>query len=163
MTLSDPKGQSTTRTRRKKHRKASRLPQVLILGGIIFLALFVLALKDSSQPEAASSSGELPQAQLDAALKAGKPTLAFFHSNNCEQCIIMIETLDQVIPEFANSITLVDINVYDPNNEPLLHRVGLRYIPTLIFYDQHGQEQTHVGVMAADVLRERLIVLVGAQ
>ena len=147
----------------KKHRKPSRLPQLLILGGVILLALFVLALKDGSQPEAPTNSSDLPQAQLDAALNAGKPALAFFHSNNCEQCIIMVETVGRVFPEFSDSVTLVDIDVYDPNNEPLLHKVVLQYIPTLIFYDQHGQGQTYVGVMAADVLRERLIALAGAQ
>ena len=161
MTAYNPKSSSTTR--RKKQPKAMRLPQVLILGGILLLVLLVLALKDSSQPEAVSSSGELPQAQLDAALQAGKPTLAFFHSNNCEQCIIMVKTVAQVFPEFSNSVTLVDIDVYDPNNQALLKRVGLQYIPTLVFYDQQGQDETVVGVLAADALRERLNALAGAQ
>ena len=147
----------------KSHHKPSRLSQFLILGGVILLALFVLALKDGSQPEAPANSGELPQAQLDAALYEGKPSLAFFHSDNCEQCINMIETVGQVFPEFSDSVALVDINVYDPDNEPLLRKVGLRAIPTLIFYDQHGQGQTFVGVMAAGALRERLMALAGAQ
>lgn len=148
---------------KKKQHKPSRWPQILILSGILLLVLVVLALKDRSQPEATASTSALPEAQLERALSAGKPALAFFHSNNCEQCIIMIETVDQVFPEFAASIDLVDVNVYDPNNEPLLQKIGLQYIPTLVFYDRTGQTQTYVGVMEADILRQRLSSLKGAQ
>ena len=147
---------------KKHHRKFSPLPQFLIVGSVILLALLVFVFKDASQPEAPAGSAELPQAQLDAALKAGRPVLAFFHSNNCQQCIIMIETVGQVFPEFSASVALVDIDVYASNNQPLLRKVGLQYIPTLIFYDRDGQEQTVVGVIAADALRERLAALAGA-
>lgn len=147
----------------KTHHKPSHLPQYLILAGVILLALVVLALKDRSQPEVPASTSALPAAQLERALSAGKPALAFFHSNNCEQCIIMIETVDQVYPEFNGSVDLVDINVYDPKNEPLLKKVGLQFIPTLVFYDRSGRAQTHVGVMEADTLRQRLTSLTGVQ
>ena len=60
-------------------------------------------------------------------------------------------------------MTLVDIDVYDPINEPLLDKVGLQYIPTLIFFDNQGQGETYVGVMHAGELRERLATLAGAQ
>lgn len=155
MRQTDPKGKPTPR--KKKRRKPSLLPQFLILGGVILLALFVLAMKNSSQPEIPGDSGDqLPQAQLDAALSAGRPALAFFHSNNCQQCIIMIDTVERVFPEFANTVALVDINIYDPNNQALLEKVRLQYIPTLIFYDRQGQIDTFVGVMEADILRQRL-------
>ena len=145
-----------------KHTRSS-LPQYLILGGVLLLAVFVLLLKGRSQPEIPASVGSLPEVQLEEALSAGKPALAFFHSNNCEQCLIMIHTVEQVYPEFRDSVALVDINVYDPNNETLMGKVGLQYIPTLIFFDQQGQDQTHVGVMTAEILRQRLSSLTGAQ
>jgi thiol:disulfide interchange protein len=148
---------------KKSLRKPSRLPQFLIIGGVVLLVLLFLLLKDRSPAEVPASAGALPQAQLEDALRAGKPALAFFHSNNCKQCIIMIETVEQVFPEFDSTVVLVDINVYDPNNEPFLQQIGLQYIPTLMFYDQYGQEQTYVGVMEADVLRQRLSSLAGAQ
>jgi thiol-disulfide isomerase/thioredoxin len=148
---------------KKNRRKPSRWPQILIISGILLMVLVILALKDRSQPEAPASTSALPEAQLERALSIGKPVLAFFHSNNCEQCIIMIETVDQVFPEFASSIDLVDVNVYDPNNEPLLQKVGLQFIPTLVFYDRSGQARTHVGVMEADILRRRLSSMTGAQ
>jgi thioredoxin-like negative regulator of GroEL len=147
----------------KTHHKSSHLPQYLIFAGVVLIAFVLLVLKDRSQPEAPASTSALPQAQLERALSASQPALAFFHSNNCEQCIIMIETVDQVYPEFAASIDLVDVNVYDPKNEPLLQKVRLQYIPTLVFFDKAGQAQTHVGVMEADTLRQRLSSLSGAQ
>jgi thiol-disulfide isomerase/thioredoxin len=149
--------------KKNKRPKPSRLPQYLILGGVLLLAMFVLLIKERSQPEIPASASGSPEVQLEQALKAGKPALAFFHSNNCEQCIIMIHTVEQVYPEFRDSIALVDINVYDRNNEPLMGKVGLQYIPTLIFFDQYGQGQTHVGVMAVEVLRQRLASLSEAQ
>ena len=148
---------------KKIRRKPSHLPQFLILGGVVLLVLVVLAFKDRSQPEAPSSTSVLPEAQLERAVRAGKPALAFFHSNNCQQCLIMIDTVGQVFPEFASSVDLVDINVYDPKNEPLLQKVGLQYIPTLIFFDRYGQSQTSVGVMETDELHQRLTSLAGAQ
>jgi thiol-disulfide isomerase/thioredoxin len=147
----------------KTDEKPSHVLRYLILTGVILLALGVLALKDRSRPEAPKSTSALPEAKLERALSTGKPALAFFHSNNCEQCIIMIETVDQVYPEFVGSVDLIDVNVYDPKNELLLKKVGLQYIPTLVFYDRSGKSQTHVGVMEADTLRQRLNSLAGVQ
>jgi thiol:disulfide interchange protein len=147
---------------RRRHPQPSRLPQILILGGVILLAVMVLALKQNGVPadDSSTSSSALPEAQLDRALEANQPTLAFFHSNNCQQCIEMIGIVDQVYPEFQDTVTLVDIDVYDERNTALLNRVGLQYIPTLIFYDHNGKEQVSVGVMEAEVLRRTLSALV---
>jgi len=103
----------------------------------------------------------LPEAQLDQLLAAGEPAFVFFHSNNCVQCIRMIEIVEQVYPEFSESAPLVDVNVYDERNGNLLQRAGLRYIPTLIFIDRAGQAQGHVGVMEPEALREQLLKLAG--
>ena len=73
----------------------------------------------------------------------------------------MMQIVAQVYPEFAGSVTLVDINVYDDANKALLERVGLQYIPTLIFYDQTGKEQVSVGVMETERLRQTLAALAG--
>jgi thiol:disulfide interchange protein len=72
----------------------------------------------------------------------------------------MIDTVNRVFPDFSSSVVLVEINAYDPKNRGLLQRVGLQYIPTLIFYDRQGQVQTYVGVLEADSLRQTLSSLV---
>ena len=145
---------------KKHHRKQSRLLPILVLGGLALLVVAILLLKPEPQiATPTASANEYAEAQLDRALAENRPTLAFFHSNTCHQCQVMMEIVGQVYPDFAETVVLVDINVYDENNDALLKRVGLQYIPTLIFYDQTGQEQVSVGVMEAEQLRQTLAAL----
>lgn len=147
--------------RKHQHKKTNRLPRILIVIGVLMLIIVLLLVKagNDRQAQTADTNGDLPSNQLQAALAGHHPTLAFFHSNNCEQCIEMIGIIEQVYPEFADSIVLVDVNVYDERNEPLLRQVGLQYIPTMIFYNRNGQAETHVGVMEAQLLAELLKTL----
>ena len=95
----------------------------------------------------------LPADQLSQALAAGRPVLVFMHSNNCQSCIDMMRVVDQVYPELAAQIALVDVDVYDEANEPLMQVLGLRYIPTIVVYDRAGKAAQNVGAMKADVFR----------
>ena len=105
------------------------------------------------------SATEAPEAALDRALAAGQPTLAFFHSLTCESCVEMTAIVKQVYPEFQGSITLVDVDVYDPRNENLLGRARIPGIPTVVLFDRAGKGKWLVGVTAADQLREQLVAL----
>ena len=111
----------------------------------------------------AQGSDELPEAQLERLVIAGKPALAFFHSNNCVQCIKMMEVVAQVYPEFEDSVALVDVNVYDKRNSSLLQRARISAIPTQIFFDRAGQGMVIMGAMTPDELREQLRALAGGQ
>jgi thiol:disulfide interchange protein len=143
----------------------SRLRQYLIIGGVIILAIQILVFKQDQDPGASSSDNpdRIAEIQLNRALQAGQPTLAFFHSNNCHQCIVMMETVGQVYPEFSSSVAMVDVNVNDENNAALLERVGIQFIPTLIFYNHTGEEQVSVGVIEAEQLRQTLAALAGGE
>jgi len=151
--------------KKKRIKKTNNMPRILIVVGLLALVVVVLLLKpdktpaQTATPQSAVSTSDIPAVQLQNALAQNHPTLAFFHSNNCHQCQVMMETVAQVYPEFNNSITLVDINVYDKRNESLLRQVGLQYIPTLIFYNRAGKEQVSVGVMEAEKLRQTLAAL----
>ena len=145
---------------KRHHRKPYRLPQFLAILGVVVLVLAVIIIKEKPQEATpAANPSELAEVQLDRALLAGQPTLAFFHSNNCRQCIIMIDTVSQIYPEFSDKVVLVDVNVYEERNAQLLKDVGLQYIPTLIFYDRTGQKQVSVGVIEAIQLRQKLTSL----
>jgi len=145
---------------KRYHRKPSRLPQFLAIIGVVVLVLTIFIIKDKPKAETpTANSNELAEVRLDRALQAEQPTLAFFHSNNCRQCIIMIDTVAQVYPEFSDQVVLVDVNVYDERNAQLLKDVGLQYIPTLIFYDRTGQKKVSVGVIEDTQLRQRLTSL----
>lgn len=151
--------------KKNRHKKTNNLPRILFVVGVLALVVVVLLFKpdktppQTSTPQPAAGSSDLPADQLQNALAEKHPTLAFFHSNNCHQCQVMMETVAQVYPEFDDSITLVDINVYDNRNAQLLKDVKLQYIPTLIFYDRAGQGQVSVGVMEAEKLRQTLAAL----
>jgi len=94
-----------------------------------------------------------PADQLNQALTGGHPVLVFMHSNNCQSCIDMMKVVEQVYPEFAGQIALVDVNVYDEANGPLMQKLGLRYIPTVVVFDKAGKTAQNVGAMKAEAFR----------
>jgi thiol-disulfide isomerase/thioredoxin len=103
----------------------------------------------------------LPEVRFDQYLAAGKPVVAFFHSNDCVQCVKMIEVVEQVYPDFAGGVALVDVNVYEQRNANLLRRAGIRAIPTLIFINGAGQGQGFIGLMEPEAFRTELQRLAG--
>ena len=147
---------------KKRRRQPSRMPQFFILGGLLVLAAAILVLKEKPQPvPLASNSNALAAVQLADALDASQPVLAFFHSTTCDLCIIMMDTVAQVYPQYQDSIVLVDVNVYEEQNRDLLRQVRLQYIPTLIFFDRNGQAEPYIGVMEASQLSSKLEMLSG--
>ena len=135
--------------------------KILILVGVLVLAAVILLVKNwpAKTVEAVEVVEKSPEAQLDDHLAEGKPVFAFFHSNNCYSCIEMMKTVDQVYPEFGDSVMLVDVNVYDEINQNLLRRAQINSIPTQVFIDRIGQARVVIGGMAADVLRSELQTL----
>jgi len=113
--------------------------------------------------QGASLPGELPEAQLDRLLAAGQPALAFFHSNNCIQCIKMMQVVDEVYPEFGGSVGGVDVIVYVETYRNLLQRALIRSIPTQIFFDQTGQGQVIGGAMPVAQFREQMQTLAAGE
>lgn len=164
--------------RRRERRK--RWLQIAVVAGLVLAIGVILAIKLGGAPDAVSLATVTPPAgtgapagpvtpagtaeeQLDQLLAAGRPVLAFFHSNNCVQCTRMIAIVEQVYPEFAASVALVDVNVYDARNRNLLQEAQIQFIPTQIFYDRAGRSQTIVGVMQPEQLRQQLQALSGGQ
>ena len=127
--------------------------------GLAVIIAGVIMLKE--KPEAVPPPGDPPVIQLESALTEGKPVLAFYHSNTCDPCLQMIDIVNQVYPEFAGLVVLVDVNVYDPQNESLLKKAGVQYIPTLILYHPSGRVEKYVGVMEKGDLRQALTDLAG--
>lgn len=149
-------------TAKKRSRAQSKpnglLPKVLILAGIIILVAVVFLVKNQPS-QTAAPIGKSPETQLDGYLKEGRPVFAFFHSTDCKSCVEMMGIVDQVYPEFKDGVALVDVDVYDAQNENLLRRGAINSIPTLVFIDRTGAKKVSIGVMEADVLRQQLIAL----
>ncbi|GAB4575015.1 MAG: hypothetical protein Kow0077_24460 [Anaerolineae bacterium] len=132
-------------------------PRLLVLGGLLLIIAAMLLVK--AQQASSDIQNELPQVQLQTALANGRPTVVFFHSLTCEPCIQMMETVNLIYPEFADQITLVDVNVSDTRNHSLLREQGIRLIPSLVYYDRQGRSEISYGVMAHSVFRQQLLEL----
>jgi thiol:disulfide interchange protein len=146
----------------KKRKKTNQnTSKILIMAGFLIILAAIFLLKDGDT--SAQTTGILPEEQLAQALTSGKPVLAFYHSNNCQSCIDMIAVVNQVYPEFKDDVVLVDVDVYDQQNQALLRNVGLQYIPTQMFYDRSGTQSSVVGVMQPDSLRESLRTISSGQ
>ncbi|PKO05390.1 MAG: hypothetical protein CVU41_12200 [Chloroflexi bacterium HGW-Chloroflexi-3] len=143
-----------------KPKKIEQLPKILILSGILIISLAIFFIKNQSDKNLVAVN-ESPEAQFDSYLQEEKPVFLFFHSNNCESCIKMIATVNQVYPAYENEVALVDVNVYDPINEKFLKRAGINTIPTQVFVDSSGQGTVTIGVMTADQLELYLDLLAG--
>jgi thiol:disulfide interchange protein len=136
--------------------------QITIIAGVALLAVAILFFKNQAagapavsladvqtgagegDDGIATADGELPQQRLERLLAGGQPTLAFFHSNNCVECTKMVKIVADVYPEFEDSVGLVDVDVYNPQNRALLQQARIQYIPTVIFYDTSGEESEFV-------------------
>lgn len=137
--------------KKRKHRAAKNPPAFLILAGLALLLAAMFFFKNGTPATAPDSSLE---AQLDAALAAHRPTFVFLHSLDCIPCKEMMGVVAEVYPEFQDSVTLIDVDVYDQRNENILRREGLQSIPTLVFYDSAGRRQMFIGAMPADQFRD---------
>jgi thiol:disulfide interchange protein len=73
----------------------------------------------------------------------------------------MMSIVDSVYPEFKDTVTLLDVDVYDQATYSMLRRERLQAIPTLVFYDKRGTRTVSIGVMHAEELRARLQSLSG--
>jgi thiol-disulfide isomerase/thioredoxin len=161
-----------TRIHRKNKQKTA-INKILVVGGILSIAVFLLFLKNqgdkpvvpiSSAPSITSVTPvapELPEVRLDRLLAEKEPVFAFFHSNNCHLCLEMIEVVNEVYPEYEDKVFLVDINVYDELNKNLLLRAKIHSIPTQIFINKSGEVFQSIGLMSADQLRSELDKLSG--
>jgi thiol:disulfide interchange protein len=138
-----------------KKKPDSLFPKILIIAGVAVVIGVIFIIRN--QPAAATTPvNESPETLLDRSIDEGKPVFAFFHSNNCHSCIVMMNTVAEVYPEFSREIVLVDVDVYDPQNENLLRRGNIRTIPTQIFIDREATGKITFGAMEADILRQHL-------
>jgi thiol:disulfide interchange protein len=126
----------------------------------VLIAAIILVIKN--QPEKVPPTNSEPaEVQLDYYLGERKPTLAFFHSNNCYSCLVMVERVGLIHPEFAEHVALVDIDVYDPRNQNLLRNAGITTIPTMVFVSAQGEAEVIMGIMEEDQLRQQLRNIMG--
>lgn len=144
----------------KSTTKVPPLVRLLLLIGIVLIVAVMLIQKNQPLAVEKNLTDQTAEVRFDQYLESGQPVFLFFHSNNCQSCIEMIAIVDVVYPEFADTIALVDVDVYDKANQNLLQRAKVYSIPTQIFIDSSGQGKVLPGVMSPDDLRSQLNELV---
>ena len=147
-------------TKRKRPVHKQQPPTLLILAGIALLLIAIFAFKSGGDSFASTNSLE---AQLDQALKDGRPIFVFLHSLDCIPCKEMMATVADVYPDFQDSVVLVDVDIYNQSNANILRRERLQSIPTLVFYDSKGKRQMFIGVMNPDQFRDVMAQLASGQ
>ncbi len=130
---------------------------LFIAGAVVILVVPALLLNHGFLANLKGNPGQ--EAMFEKSLVAGKPTVLFFFSDNCEQCELMKEPVKKAQEEFSGSIAFFSINIQEPQNQNLVRKSGIRAIPTLVFYSRDGTKQSFLGPMKPEKLRERLILL----
>ena len=131
---------------------ARRLP--ILLAAV--MAVVALVLGGKALLAKPINPGDPAEVQLDQALAQQRVVFALYHSTTCIPCKEMERVAADVMPEFKNQVTFIDVNVYDDANMNLLRRMQIRVIPTTFIYDRHGTSKTFQGVLSRDALRAEL-------
>ncbi len=153
-------------TGRSRARVVRRAAQLLVLTGVAAAVVLLVSMKGAATGAPAARmpvATEAPETALDRAIAAGRPTLAFFHSRTCESCIEMSKTVGEVYPLFRQTVALVDVDVYDPQNESMLTTGRIVAIPTVVLIDRGGNGKWYPGTMTDDELRALLAALVAGR
>lgn len=160
----------------KEQMQAPRKPfpvRLAIALGVLGLFAVLLAVK-AAPPRAASPN---PQggtsltsvhndavADHDAALRAGKPIYVLFHSLSCVPCVEISEVADQVVPDYADRVTFVNVISDDPSGKQLASRFEFQYIPTSFFLGPDGTVVgSHTGPLTSEQMRAQLDALLEAE
>lgn len=126
--------------------------------GVVFTA----KARPGSPPEPSAGAGSsvrsetpVPDNPLDGALATGRPVVADFGRGICIPCKMMKPILDELKEHYAGraEVLIIDIDEYPA----VTQRVGIRAIPTQIFYGAQGREfHRHEGFMPREDITARL-------
>jgi len=76
-------------------------------------------------------------ASLDEALKTGLPVILKLGSDHCIPCRMMNPIIKELAAEQDGKAVFLALDVYQ--NRDLANKYGVRLIPTVVFFDKHGQ------------------------
>jgi thiol:disulfide interchange protein len=152
--------------KRIPNKQSRLLRSILIILALVITMIVLTMIKNSRQAEAvviptenANAVHESAESKLDRLLEEGKPVFLFIHSNNCQLCIDMIAIVNEVYPQYDEDIAIVDVDVYNPENQNLLRRAQITSIPTQIFIDADGSGKGVLGLMSSEQLDDELSLL----
>lgn len=91
------------------------------------------------------------------------PRMVEFYSPSCSICRQMIPILNVLKRECSSKgVEIIQIDITNPSNKPLLSKYGIRAIPTFVFLDKDGKEVSRlIGYQTIHSLQQHLAVLLG--
>ena len=89
------------------------------------------------QPSKITAQTTKDIADLDEALKSGLPVIVKLGSDKCIPCRAMNPIIKELAVEQDGKAVFLSLDVYQ--NRELARQAGVRVIPTILFYDKHGQ------------------------
>jgi len=118
--------------------------------------LLALALPLAAAAVALAAPGALPVPKAGPAVSVpGMVTVVDLGAKTCIPCKMMVPVLDEVEKEYKGRAAVVFIDVTRYNE--LATQLGIRAIPTQIFYDRKGREVArHEGFMDKKTLSGKL-------
>ena len=81
-------------------------------------------------------------------LKSDRPVLVDFWAQWCAPCRMLAPTVEAVAEKYAESATVVKLNVDD--NPAVSQRYGIKGIPTLILFKNGKEEERIVGATSKE-------------
>ncbi len=87
-----------------------------------------------------SNVKEITSAEFDREVRhAGQPVVLDFFSTECPPCEALAPKYEAVAEQFAGKVRF--LKIFRQGNRELAQELGVTGSPTLIFFDQAGQEQ----------------------
>ena len=90
-------------------------------------------------------------------IRSDQPVMVDFWAPWCAPCLTMGQTLEEVAPKMHGRVKIVKINVDE--NPRVATQLGLRSIPSLIFFKDGRPVRMISGALSARSLREALDLL----
>lgn len=142
------------------HTAKNRTVIILIVAIILLLVVISQLVRGSAEPVSSADSRADAVAAYEEALDADRPIYVIFHSLTCEPCITMMVSVGEVMPEYSDRVTLVDVLSDTPSGIELAGSFGFQFIPTSFFLAPDGTVlDSYTGAMSAEELRARLDAL----
>lgn len=95
----------------------------------------------------------------DTVIRATTPVLVDFHADWCAPCKALAPTLEAVASENEGALAVVKVNIDD--NPELATKYGIQKIPTLILFEAGEARVEVTGVVAKDVLLQKIQPFIG--
>ncbi|TVQ99163.1 MAG: thioredoxin [Desulfovibrionales bacterium] len=105
----------------------------------------------------AAWAGDPPEAPPEVPVP-GMVTVASFGAVNCIPCRLMVPIREELQREYDGRVAIVFINLH--RHYELIDQYAIQVIPTLIFYDESGNEaKRHIGFMDKQSIEAEMVKL----